>query len=81
MSQNYEGVDPQMITEEDRESLRLSHENEQLRFRLQTVQARLDELRKSANIWRTFWSGMGGEPEKNLAEKIDLINALEHADG
>lgn len=42
-----------------------------------TVQARLDDLRRSAAIWRAWWDGKGGQQCANLAAKVDWIGALE----
>jgi hypothetical protein len=69
-----------MLTDDDREVLRVQHENEYLRQRLETTQARLDELLKSAKIWRAWWNGKGGPEVTNLVEKIDLIRSLVDAD-
>jgi hypothetical protein len=69
-----------MLTDDDRDALRVQHENEALRHRLQTTQSRLDELLKSAKIWRAWWNGKGGPEVTNLVEKIDLISRLVAAD-
>jgi hypothetical protein len=42
-----------------------------------TVQARLDDLRRTAAIWRAWWDGKGGQQCANLAAKVDWIGALE----